>query len=83
MDGQPSRLTTSQNVTAPKLMMPSGKGETRLTTSQNVTAPKPPMIVGAEFTSLTTSQNVTAPKPLEQILPCEEDGLSDWQVTSY
>ena len=79
----PRRLTTSQNVTAPKLLAADSADELGLTTSQNVTAPKLNIYYLTPKKRLTTSQNVTAPKPLEQILPCAEDGLSDWQITSY
>ena len=55
-------LTTSQNVTAPKLGQMASNAQQGLTTSQNVTAPKPPFRGDGLPLCLTTSQNVTAPK---------------------
>ena len=55
-------LTTSQNVTAPKLTTSVDMPCFCLTTSQNVTAPKPTVSPAFRSPSLTTSQNVTAPK---------------------
>ena len=76
-------LTTSQNVTAPKLECISDCGKGCLTTSQNVTAPKQTDRLDVLQNRLTTSQNVTAPKPLKQILFCGRGVLSDQFVASY
>ena len=55
-------LVTSQNVTAPKLVLGHVVVPAGLVTSQNVTAPKPNICCHALPLSLVTSQNVTAPK---------------------
>ena len=59
---QQRRLSTSQNVTAPKHDVSDDGMVHRLSTSQNVTAPKPPSGRTRPWTRLSTSQNVTAPK---------------------
>ena len=60
---EPVRLTTSQNVTAPKRSSYCDCSSSGLTTSQNVTAPKHGSVSLKNSYGLTTSQNVTAPKP--------------------
>ena len=55
-------LVTSQNVTAPKQLIPLVIPSHGLVTSQNVTAPKPKERLMDLEESLVTSQNVTAPK---------------------
>ena len=57
-----NRLITSQNVTAPKLVLSIVRTGCGLITSQNVTAPKPVVANPIEWDGLITSQNVTAPK---------------------
>ena len=55
-------LTTSQNATAPKLILRAIAKRVCLTTSQNATAPKHAYRPTVSVASLTTSQNATAPK---------------------
>ena len=55
-------LVTSQNVTAPKRLLPYVAITIRLVTSQNVTAPKQVVWHPLVNLRLVTSQNVTAPK---------------------
>ena len=57
-------LVTSQNVTAPKLVISRLRAAFCLVTSQNVTAPKPRTFTSSITLGLVTSQNVTAPKLL-------------------
>ena len=57
-------LVTSQNVTAPKLVVLCPVTALSLVTSQNVTAPKHAAYATAKANRLVTSQNVTAPKQI-------------------
>ena len=73
------RLTTSQNVTAPKPIPSRHRHLRSLTTSQNVTAPKRPAPNRPAPSGLTTSQNVTAPKLRDEVYKKDDQRLTDEQ----